>query len=121
MKKYSLKDEKKRKANLVLVLVLVVLCSWAVWQLVLRPAYPGKTVTVRQENEVLETITLPTGHSKTHSLKRWGVNMELELSPGMACVLHSDCPDKICVNTGWLSESGQTAVCMPNRITVTID
>ena len=113
--------QKKDKVNLVLTLVLIAVCAGAVWRLVLEPAYPGQTVTVRQENEVLTTITLPTGHSKTYSLKQWGIDMELELSPGMACVLHSDCPDQICVNTGWLSESGQTAVCLPNRVTVTID
>ena len=114
-------QQKKSKVNLVLTLVLIVLCAWAVWQLALKPAYPGQTVTVRQENEVLETLTLPTGHSKTFSLAPWDIDMEIELSPGMARVLHSNCPDQICVNTGWLTESGQTAVCMPNRVTVTLD
>ena len=121
MDKAERKKQKSGKTNLVLVLVLIVLCGWAVWQLAFKPAYPTQTVTIRQENEVLKTLTLPTGHSKTFSLKRWGIDMELELSPGMARVMHSDCPDKICVNTGWLSEPGQTAVCMPNRVTVTID
>ena len=115
------KPKKKKSSNLVLVLILIALCLWAVWQLALKPAYPAETVTVLQENRVLKTITLPVGHSKTFSLKRWGIDMELELSPGMARVMHSNCPDKVCVNTGWLSESGQTAVCMPNRVTVTID
>lgn len=115
------KPKKKKSSNLVPVLILIALCGWAVWQMALKPAYPSTTVTIRQENEVLKTLTLPVGQSKTYSLQRWGIDMELELSPGMARVMHSDCPDKICVNTGWLSESGQTAVCMPNRVTITID
>lgn len=114
-------QQKKSRVNLVLTLAVIALCAWAVWQLVLKPAYPGQTVTIRQENQVLKTITLPVGHSETFSLKPWDIDMELELSPGMARVMHSGCPDQICVNTGWLSYSGQSAVCMPNRVTVTID
>lgn len=112
---------KQTRANRIAAAVLAALCLWAVWQLVLKPAYPGQKVTVRHENQVLQTITLPVGQSRTYSLQQWGIDMEIEVSPGMARVLHSDCPDKICVNTGWLTESGQTAVCMPNRVTVTME
>ena len=30
----------------------------------------------------------------------------------------SDCPDKICVNSGVLSHPGQIAVCLPNRVVI---
>lgn len=33
-------------------------------------------------------------------------------------VTESDCKDKICVNTGYLTKSGQAAVCVPNGISV---
>ncbi len=32
----------------------------------------------------------------------------------------SDCPDKICIKSGYLRISGQTAVCMPNRTYVVV-
>ncbi|MDR3321858.1 MAG: NusG domain II-containing protein [Synergistaceae bacterium] len=32
----------------------------------------------------------------------------------------SDCPDKICVHTGFLSMSGQSAACLPNRVVVRV-
>lgn len=32
----------------------------------------------------------------------------------------SDCPDLVCVNTGWISKPGQIAVCLPNRILIKI-
>ena len=32
----------------------------------------------------------------------------------------SNCPDKICVNTGWLTKSGQSAICLPNRIIIKV-
>jgi len=32
----------------------------------------------------------------------------------------ADCPDHVCVRTGWLSEKGDTAVCIPNRTMIKI-
>ncbi len=31
---------------------------------------------------------------------------------------HSPCPDKLCVNTGKLTKSGESAVCLPQRVSV---
>jgi len=33
----------------------------------------------------------------------------------------ADCPDKICVRTGWISKKGDTAVCLPNRTIIKIE
>ncbi len=33
-------------------------------------------------------------------------------------VTESDCGDKICVSTGYLTKSGQAAVCVPNGIAI---
>ena len=32
----------------------------------------------------------------------------------------ADCPDKLCVGQGRISRSGQTIICLPNRVMVTI-
>lgn len=37
------------------------------------------------------------------------------------CFLESDCPDKICVKTGWLSQPGEIAVCLPNKIIIKLE
>ncbi|MFR5073321.1 MAG: NusG domain II-containing protein [Bianqueaceae bacterium] len=34
--------------------------------------------------------------------------------------LSSDCPDQVCVRTGFISLAGQTAVCLPHRLVVRI-
>ncbi len=36
------------------------------------------------------------------------------------CVSEADCPDHTCVKTGWISQVGQTAVCLPNRVMIKI-
>jgi hypothetical protein len=42
----------------------------------------------------------------------------VEVSQGRVRVLSSPCPEHICMNTGWISKTGQLIVCMPNRIVV---
>lgn len=32
--------------------------------------------------------------------------------------IRSDCPDKVCVHTGFLRHSGQSAACLPNRLLI---
>lgn len=47
--------------------------------------------------------------------------MTFEISDEGVRVTDSDCPDKICVNTGYVSLTTGSAVCMPNRVIVTVE
>ena len=42
----------------------------------------------------------------------------VHIAPDGVCVKDSPCPDKVCVNTGKLTRSGQSAVCLPERVSV---
>ncbi|TYQ15633.1 UNVERIFIED_CONTAM: hypothetical protein Cloal_2104 [Acetivibrio alkalicellulosi] len=33
----------------------------------------------------------------------------------------ADCPDQVCVNTGWISKKGEMAACLPNRTMIKIE
>ncbi len=46
--------------------------------------------------------------------------MEIEVKEGRIRVLKSDCPQKICVQTGWISKPGQTIICVPNKVLIEI-
>lgn len=45
----------------------------------------------------------------------------LILKDGTADVTEASCPDKICVHQSPISQTGETIVCMPNRVIVTIE
>ena len=38
-----------------------------------------------------------------------------------ARVVSSDCPDKLCVHSGWVSACGHIAACLPNGVLLMID
>ena len=50
-----------------------------------------------------------------------GVNVVLEIQDHRIHFLSSDCPDHLCIGFGWLDSELQSAVCMPNRVAVTIN
>ena len=39
---------------------------------------------------------------------------------GAVGFVRSDCPDKVCIHSGFLSMPGQSAVCLPNRVVVSV-
>ena len=51
-----------------------------------------------------------------------GVNgiTRVHLQDGRVCVVESACPDKICVQTGWISNSARPIACLPNRVIIKI-
>jgi hypothetical protein len=42
----------------------------------------------------------------------------VELTGGRARVTESPCPNKICIKTGWIEQSGQVIVCLPNKVVI---
>ena len=48
-----------------------------------------------------------------------GTNI-LVIEGGAAYIKEADCPDKTCVRKGRISYVGQSAVCLPNRVSVTV-
>lgn len=45
---------------------------------------------------------------------------EIEIRAGRARIRASLCPHQVCVRRGWLSRSGQVAVCVPNLVILEI-
>ena len=55
-----------------------------------------------------------------HLNDQFGVDIVLECEDGKIRFKTSDCPDKVCINSGWLSRDMDIAVCMPNRTSVVV-
>lgn len=50
-----------------------------------------------------------------------GKRMIIEIKDGKARVLSSNCPDKLCVHTGWVFDCGHIAACLPNGVALLVD
>lgn len=78
----------------------------------------GLTAVVSVEGEVYTEVALDAV-KEPYELTLCGDREAVLLisSDGVRFVT-SDCPDKLCVNTGMISRSGQSAVCLPARVSV---
>jgi hypothetical protein len=44
----------------------------------------------------------------------------LQVRNGQIRFVDSPCPTKLCVHAGWLSQGGETATCLPNRVSIQV-
>ena len=65
-------------------------------------------------NEIILEIALPA--EETHVVQGAEATLVIEVSGSRARVFEADCPDQICVATGWLTKPGHRSVCVPNRM-----
>lgn len=57
---------------------------------------------------------------RVFALTSRGVTLTVEIFDGRARVSESDCPDRICVSGGWIAKSGETVVCAPAGVRLTV-
>lgn len=86
--------------------------------LILHTAAPGDCVTVTTPTAV---CTLPLTADVTRVFTgQNGLTVTVQVKDGQARALCADCPDKLCVRSGWLCKAGQTAACLPAGILIRI-
>lgn len=83
----------------------------------------GKHITavIIHDNQVIERINLDTVTEPRELTISGNYHNKIYVEPGRIRFEKSDCPDQICVNTGWLTKYGDIAVCMPNKALITIE
>ena len=50
-----------------------------------------------------------------------GVEVTITFIPQGAAVTASTCPDQVCVQTGQLTRAGESAICLPARVTLRLE
>lgn len=49
-----------------------------------------------------------------------GIDAEFEVKNGKIRLTNASCPDKLCEKTGFIGSAGQSIICVPNKITVSV-
>lgn len=97
-----------------IVILFVLLAAVAAGILLLLPKNPGKTVTVKQNNRTVFCLAL--SDDQTVSLP----GNEIVIKNGKVFVRSADCKNQICVHHAPISQVGETILCLPNRVSITI-
>ncbi len=106
-----------RRGDYIVLMVALLLAALCCWQ-IMRPRDNGHTVVIltsageQRYSLSQDTVVTVNGNS--------GIVLTVEICDGRVRVAHSDCPDQVCVQCGWLSQNGQTAACVPAGVSVRV-
>ena len=104
-----------KRGDFVLIALAILL---ALTPLLLRPARgAAPRAVVRKDGEI--AAELPLDEDAVLRLEEGGQNV-LRVSGGAIRMEEADCPDGTCVRQGAIQSPGETIVCLPHRVTVTI-
>ena len=104
----------------IIILAAAALIAAAGTFFTLRPRGEAKLVEVVQDGTVLREIDLSSVTREYSFEVVWtdgGTNV-VTVRPGAICVSAADCPDKVCVHHGWLTDQSAPIVCLPHRLVI---
>ena len=101
--------------------VLIFTLATGIWAAGRSQSSGSLTALVRQDGQVVRTIAL-TGLSEPITFTLDGAYTNtIRAENGRICVESAACPGQDCVHTGWLTRAGQSAVCLENRVSITLE
>lgn len=107
-----------RKRDLLIFLLAAVLAGAGFLQWLPKSGAP--VAVIEQDGKEVRRVELSSIIQPETLLLEGEISVTVLLEPGQVSIVHSDCPDQICVNTGVLTQPGQSAVCLPARVSVRI-
>jgi len=78
----------------------------------------GDTVVIRAAGRVVETASL--ARARSFAVDGPLGTTRIEIEPGRARIARDPSPRQLCVKQGWLTQSGQAALCLPNQVSLEI-
>ncbi|MBR5976304.1 MAG: NusG domain II-containing protein [Clostridia bacterium] len=110
-----------KKSDIVLIVLLLVVCS-----VLLLPKYFGKaesglTAVIMVDGAVVDRVALSDVTSAYEYTVPCESPVKLYISSDGVRFAYSECPDKVCINTGLLTRAGDTAACVPNKVIVILE
>lgn len=114
--------KKKNRNDMVLIaLLLAVTLGLFVFQAF--QGEKGSRVIIRQDGQILYELSLlenRTGKDALRLESDGGYNL-LVIEDGKAYILEADCPDKLCVKQRAVSRQGESLICLPHRLVITVE
>ena len=112
------------KSNIKWIVIFALLCvvCAVIWILRGNGTQNSAVAQIKQGNDVIKAIDLSTVNEpyEFEITDGNGGRNTVRVERGRICVIDADCPDKICVNQGYISNSSVPIVCLPHKLSITI-
>ena len=110
---------RRKKRNDILLILIVLIVALALWLFVHITADNGAWVVVSRDGQEIARYALDEDQS-INIADESGTNL-LVIAGGQADITEADCPDELCVHQPMISKSGQTLICLPHKLIVSIE
>jgi len=108
---------KKNKNDILLIaVILVAAAALLIWRAANREV--GSSVEIRVDGVLLATLPLDKDDSMV--IGDGDHTNTLVIQGGVASISSASCPDHVCMKRGTIRYDGESIVCLPNRLVVTV-
>ena len=104
--------------DLLLVAGVVTLAVFLIMSSIAKASGPGETAVVEVNGHEVMKISLL--ENRDYSVDGFRGKTYISVRDGQIRVTDSDCPDKLCVRMGWVSQKDASIICLPNRVVVRV-
>lgn len=102
------------------LLAAAIVCSSVLW--IVSPGAAGAGACAKLSLGGRTLAELPLDRPARRSFELGGGRVTVEVEPGRGVrIAESNCPAKVCVHTGWAHASGESVVCLPNKLIITVE
>ena len=109
----------KTHRNDVLLIAILLILGGALALFLYATRQTGGYVSVQVDGETV--MELPLSEDAQIVLGEGGHTNTLVIKDGTAQIIEAGCPDQICVNQGVVRYAGESIVCLPHKLVVTVE
>lgn len=103
-----------------IIMVTVIIAAISVIVYNHRPVGGDLIAIVRVNSQEILTVDLANVDRPYRYCVEGEFNVIIEIGHNMIWVVSSECEDQVCVKTGKLTKAGQSAVCLPAKLSVEV-
>lgn len=113
----------KKGDKIVLILIFLFFLSFAIARFFKTDDASNKVAIIEMNGEEYKTIELFKDMEKEEIRVDLSDDQHFRViaENGQVKMAESTCPNKICVNTGWISQVGESIVCLPYKTAIYVE
>lgn len=107
-----------KKADFIIIAAVLAVAAVMLVFLYGSDSNTGAYVQIQIDGEIVQT--LPLDEDTQYEIKTENGTNTLTISDGSAKMTQADCPDGICKNHKAIDRDGESIICLPHKVVVTV-
>ena len=120
---FAMNEEKRKLFSVFDILIILIVATASVFALLSQLNRPNDDLScvIRVEGEVVHSVSLDKLSEETQYVVSGELPVTVVMNETSVYVSSASCPDKLCEHTGKIERAGQSIVCLPAKVSVTLE